>query len=210
MIARTGRSSRRETIPLVSQLGLHGPQLKTEYPGSYGGQKGGHYGAYSRNFRPLSDLRGYLIFALLFGGAVVCGVSAYYIDDKWPHAGWVRLEIFGLIAAICFVQLYILSSEFLTPFYGRSEYIGVEPLHERLELGVGDRHEMLVLREGALLDVGPELLERGDALALQTVIFGAKVAVDFGVTRLMAARIAQARPRRTDIARRSLSPRPST
>ena len=50
---------------------------------------------------------------------------------------------------------------------------------------------MLVFREGALFDVGPELLEGGDALLLQPVVFGAKVAVDFGVARLMAARIAE-------------------
>ena len=65
----------------------------------------------------------------------------------------------------------------------------LQSLHKHLVLGVGDRHEMLVLGEGALFDIGAEFLEGGDALALQAVIFGAKVAVDFGVTGLMAARI---------------------
>ena len=42
---------------------------------------------------------------------------------------------------------------------------------------------MLVLWEGALFDIGPEL-EGGDPLALQAVVFGSKVAAEFGVTRL--------------------------
>src|SRR4029077_18459488 len=57
-------------------------------------------------------------------------------------------------------------------------------LHKGREFSVGDRHEMLVLGESAFLDIGPELLECGDALVLQTVIFSAKVAIHFGVARL--------------------------
>src|ERR1700728_234474 len=67
----------------------------------------------------------------------------------------------------------------------------LQSLHKHLELGVRNRHKMLVLRESAILDIGPELLEGGDALLLQTVIFGAKVAIDLRMARLMAARIAQ-------------------
>ena len=67
----------------------------------------------------------------------------------------------------------------------------LQSLHKSLEFAVCDRHEMPVLGEGALLDISAEFLERGDALALQTVIFGAKVAIDFRVARLVAARIAQ-------------------
>src|SRR3984957_17463072 len=50
---------------------------------------------------------------------------------------------------------------------------------------------MLVLRESAPLDTGPELLERGDALLLQRVVLGAKVAIDLRVPWLMAARITE-------------------
>lgn len=39
-------------------------------------------------------------------------------------------------------------------------------------------------RKGAALDVGSELAEGRDALALQAVELGAEVAVDFGVARL--------------------------
>ena len=45
--------------------------------------------------------------------------------------------------------------------------------------------------KGALFDVGTELLKRGDPLALQAVVFRAKVAIDLRVTGLMAARIAE-------------------
>jgi hypothetical protein len=47
---------------------------------------------------------------------------------------------------------------------------------------------MLVLREGALFDIGPELLEGRYTLPLQPLVFGAEVAVEFGVARLMATR----------------------
>ena len=50
---------------------------------------------------------------------------------------------------------------------------------------------MPVLRESALFDIGAELLESGDTLALQPLVFGAEVAIDLGVTGLMAARIAE-------------------
>ena len=50
---------------------------------------------------------------------------------------------------------------------------------------------MFILWERAIFDVGPELLEGGDLFALQSVVFGAKVAIDFGVAGLMAARIAE-------------------
>ena len=63
--------------------------------------------------------------------------------------------------------------------------------HESLELSVRNWHEVFVLGEGAFLDIGAELLERGDTLALQAFIFDAEVAIDFGVAWLMAARIAE-------------------
>src|SRR5271168_1507355 len=66
-----------------------------------------------------------------------------------------------------------------------------QPVRKRLELGVGDRDQVLFLRIGAGLDVGAEFLERGDALVLKAVELGPEVAVDLGVAGLMAAGIAE-------------------
>jgi hypothetical protein len=66
-----------------------------------------------------------------------------------------------------------------------------QPGHERLELRFRYRRQMLLLRIGPGLDVGAEFLERRDPLLLQSVIFGAKIAVDLGVARLVAAGVAE-------------------
>ena len=59
--------------------------------------------------------------------------------------------------------------------------------HEGFELGLGDRHEMLLLRIGAALDVGPELAKGGDPFVLQAVVFRPEVAIDLGVAGAMMA-----------------------
>lgn len=50
---------------------------------------------------------------------------------------------------------------------------------------------MLLLRIGATLHVSAKLLERHNTLFLQTVILGAEVAIDFGVTWPMPPCVAQ-------------------
>jgi hypothetical protein len=109
--------------PLLGQLSLQGYQLEPEYAGGYGGQKGTYYSSYRKYLSPLSDSRGYYVLAFLFLSALICGISAYYVDNKWPNAGWIPMAIFAFIAAICFSQLYSLSSEFLSPFVGQEDHV---------------------------------------------------------------------------------------
>jgi hypothetical protein len=109
--------------PLFGQLSLQGYQLEPEYAGGDGGQKSTYYSSYRKYPSPLSDFRGYYVLAFLFLGALICGISAYYVDNKWPNAGWIPLAIFAFIAAICFGQLYRLSAEFLAPFVAPEDHV---------------------------------------------------------------------------------------
>ena len=86
----------------------------------------------------------------------------------------------------------------------------LQPLHERLELGVGDRHEMLVLRDRRRFRRrrGIPGRRRRARAAGGRVRRGSRDRPWRGAADGRA--YSRARPRRTDIARRSLSPRPST
>src|SRR5262249_585865 len=67
----------------------------------------------------------------------------------------------------------------------------LQRLDESLELGVGNRAEVLFFRVGAGLDLGPEFPEGADALLLQTVELGAEIPIDLGVPGPVPARVAE-------------------
>jgi len=105
------------------------PQLAPESGGGDSSKNSGYYSSNPSDFSPLSYLAGNCILGFLFFCALTSGVAAYYIDEKWPEAGWIPLAIFAIIAFICAVQLSRLadgeSRRDLASFDRRSEDIRV-------------------------------------------------------------------------------------
>ncbi len=85
---------------LPAQLSLHSAQLKPEDDCSDGGEYGCGNRAEARDFSPKGHAAGYVVLFFLFASALVCCLSANYLDEKWPSATWIPLVIFALIAAI--------------------------------------------------------------------------------------------------------------
>ncbi len=94
---------------LFSQLSLHRSQLSPEYTSSDKGENGGANSPRASNHGPERYAACNFILLFLFSIALLCGVSAYYLDEQWPGTGWVPLVVFALIAAACLLQLFILS-----------------------------------------------------------------------------------------------------
>jgi hypothetical protein len=106
------RSFVQTKVSLVGRnLFSHSGELSPKNASGDGGENCGDHCAYASNHGPSSYASGCWIHALLFVSAFVCGISAGYVDQKWPKTGWIPLAIFVVIAAICAAQLWVLSNQ---------------------------------------------------------------------------------------------------
>ena len=96
---------------LCSQLRLHGSQLPPENASSDSCENCRDDGTDTSYLRPKSHAIGNFVLAFLFVSAIICGVSAFYVDNKWRGFGWVPLAVLAVLAVICIFQLYRLADE---------------------------------------------------------------------------------------------------
>ena len=73
----------------------------------------------------------------------------------------------------------------------RAKGCGLQQFHKSRELGIVDCNNVFLFRICTALNVSLEFLERGYPLVLKPVIFGAEIAIDFGVARLVAPGVAK-------------------
>jgi hypothetical protein len=94
---------------LGSELSLHRAQLHIKYASGKDSAEGGDNSRYAGYFSPASQSFGYTILAFFVFSALVCGFSAYYLDENWPSTGWIPLAILAVITAICMFQFFRLA-----------------------------------------------------------------------------------------------------
>ncbi len=115
--------------PLLIQLQLHSSQLMPKYISSSYSEEGGDGRADAGDGCPASNPSGNVVFVILFFSALLCGLAAFYFDQKWAGCGPYPLVLFAVIAACCSFQFHRLSNDWAECYYSTSLDRRLEDVH---------------------------------------------------------------------------------